>query len=375
MKDRRAFQLVLVGAGHAHLHLIRNASRLRAAGIRPILVAPNAFHYSGLATGVLSGALPADANHIDIVRLASVFTVEHIDTMAIALDLPKGTVRLADGAELSFDAVSLNVGSVARDVPGLTDQPAVWTVKPLTQLIKLRTHLENMALAGQRCARIVVAGGGQSGFEIAGALAGLCQRIFSRHSVVLVSPDFAMKWAPTGAARSLLASFQERGIVLSAGRVTGIKDGVCTCDSGERLECDSLVLATGLDVPPPVSNLAVARDGNGRIRVTTRLNVGNDPRIFAVGDCATIEGHQRPSLGVFGVRAAPILLENVCAMAKSAPQISYVPQERWLSILDLGDRTGLAIRGRRWSRGRAALHLKRWLDQAFLRNVRKAYTR
>ena len=373
MPTDRDVRLVLVGAGHAHLHLVRNAAPLRAAGISPILVAPATFHYSGLATGVLSGALAPGENTLDIARLAAACGMMHAPTTADAVDPDRRIVRLADGQELPYDAVSLNVGSIVHAMPGLVDHPGVWTIKPLSRLVHLRAHLEGLSQATQPCPRIVVAGGGQSGFEVSAVLAGLCMRLFGRQSVTLVSPDYSMSWAPPGAARILLASFNKRGIARKTGRVTGMSDGACRLDVGEDLPCDALVLATGLGVPPPASNLPVDHDSDGRVIVTPGLNVPDNPRIFAVGDCAAIAGHKRPSLGVFGVRAAPVLLRNLCAMARGERLDAYIPQERWLSILDLGDETGLAIRHRLWSRGRCALHLKRWLDKRFLERMRGVY--
>jgi NADH dehydrogenase FAD-containing subunit len=373
MQSERDFRLVLVGAGHAHLHLVQNAARLRAAGIRPVLVAPTAFHYSGLATGVLSGALPVGENALDIARLAAACGLVHVPATADTVDPDQRIVHLTGGQALPYDAVSINVGSVVRDLPGVVDHPGIWTIKPLSRLVDFRAHVEILAQAAQPCPRIVVAGGGQSGFEIAAVLAGLCKRLFGRQSVTLISPDCSMPWAPPGAARALLASFRKRGVTRKTGRVTGMSGGVCTLDAGQDLPCDALILATGLDVPPPASNLPVAHDDYGRISVTPSLNVSDNPRIFAVGDCASIVGHPRPSLGVFGVRAAPVLLQNVCAMARGEQLDTYIPQKRWLSILDLGDETGLAIRDTWWSQGRCALDLKRWLDKRFLERIRRVY--
>ena len=366
-------RLVLVGAGHAHLHLVQNAALLRAAGIRPILVAPVTFHYSGLSTGVLSGALAPGENTLDIARLATACGMMHVPTTVDHVDTARRIVHLNDGQELPYDALSLNVGSIVRAMPGLVDHPGVWTIKPLSRLVHLRAHLEGLSQAAQPCPRIVVAGGGQSGFEVSAVLAGLCMRLFGRQSVTLVSPDFSMSWAPPGAARILHASFNKRGIARKTGRVTGMSDGACRLDAGEDLPCDVLVLATGLGAPPTASNLPVDHDANGRIIVTSGLNVPDNPRIFAVGDCASIVGHKRPSLGVFGVRAAPVLLRNLCAMARGEKLEAYIPQKRWLSILDLGDGTGLAIRDTLWNRGRCALHLKRWLDKRFLARTRGVY--
>ena len=61
-----ALRLVLVGAGHAHLHVLGRARILRDAGIDLHLISPATFLYSGLATGALSGALDLDAGQIDI---------------------------------------------------------------------------------------------------------------------------------------------------------------------------------------------------------------------------------------------------------------------------------------------------------------------
>ena len=74
--------------------------------------------------------------------------------------------------------------------------------------------------------------------------------------------------------------------------------------------------------------------------------------------------------GVFGVRAAPVLLNNLAALADGRPVRRFNPQRSWLSIMDLGDGQGMAIRGAFWSLGRPALRLKRYLDLDFVRRMR-----
>ncbi len=85
-----------------------------------------------------------------------------------------------------------------------------------------------------------------------------------------------------------------------------------------------------------------------------------------------IRNHPRPAAGVFGVRAAPVLLDNLAALGLDRPLRPYKPQKRWLSIMDLGDGRGLATRGGLWSLGRIALWLKRRLDHDFIRRMRAA---
>jgi len=126
------------------------------------------------------------------------------------------------------------------------------------------------------------------------------------------------------------------------------------------------VLATGLEAPPLIGALGLPVGADGRLVVSPQmLSVAHD-RVFAAGDCAIIDGAERPAAGVFGVRAAPTLLANLIATATDKPLRPYRPQARWLSIMDLGDGTGLAMRGGLWTHGRAALWLKRRLDLGFV---------
>jgi hypothetical protein len=55
-----ARRAVLLGAGHAHLFTLKRAAAFVRRGFELVLVAPEAFWYSGLATGVLAGIYPPE---------------------------------------------------------------------------------------------------------------------------------------------------------------------------------------------------------------------------------------------------------------------------------------------------------------------------
>jgi NADH dehydrogenase FAD-containing subunit len=157
-----------------------------------------------------------------------------------------------------------------------------------------------------------------------------------------------------------------------SGEATSRRPGEVLLSDGRALPCDLLVLATGLRAPGVIADLGLPLSEDARLAVGPTLQSTGDPRVFAVGDCAVITGSPRPPAGVFGVRAAPILAHNLAALGTGAPLATYAPQSRWLSILDLGDGTGLALRGRFWSLGRGALMLKRRLDLGFVDGLRAA---
>jgi selenide,water dikinase len=52
-------------------------------------------------------------------------------------------------------------------------------------------------------------------------------------------------------------------------------------------------------------------DGRGRVLTEASLQVQGQPRIFASGDCGVIASQPRPASGVWAVRAAPVLAENL----------------------------------------------------------------
>ncbi|WP_372707362.1 NAD(P)/FAD-dependent oxidoreductase [Brevundimonas sp.] len=364
-----ASRLVLVGAGHAHLHLVREADRLRAAGLAVTLIAPCRFQYSGLASGVLSGALEVEAAEIDVVALAADFGVRHLPQPVTAIDRKARTLTLAGGATEPFDVLSLNIGSLASDPHGLAAHAGVWPVKPLANLFALRARIEVEIARGGPSPRMMVAGGGQSALEIAASLCGLIEKAGLRPDVTVAAPVFGAT-LPAAARARLLASLTKRGVSLRTGTVVGREADACRLADGAVWPCDHLVLATGLVAPPLIDDLALPVDGDGRLRVTATLQSVGDSAIFAAGDCAVIADDPRPAAGIFGVRAAPVLLNNLAAMGNDRTLKTYQPQRRWLSIMDLGDGCGLAIRGQFWSLGQPALRFKRYLDLGFVRRMR-----
>ncbi|MBZ5876974.1 NAD(P)/FAD-dependent oxidoreductase [Chromohalobacter israelensis] len=363
-------RLVLVGAGHAHLHLLQHADTLRRAGYRITLVAPSRFWYSGMAARLLSGA-PRTECSLDIASLSVRHAVEHITAPFAALEVDSRHVLLADGNNLAFDVLSLNVGS---DVMPPTASGATvaawgaaryWHVKPIERLDALRQHVHDAAQRHQSL-HMVVVGGGPSGVEMAANLAGLSRRLgvpndvrlVTRHARLLpAAPEAAARWACRQLAR--LGVEWQGNLALDAGAAW--LDALPTA-------ADDIVLATGLRPAYCVADLPLDLDDNG-IRIRATLQSESHDEIFAVGDCASLIEHALPKRGVEGVRQGPVLLDNLVALQRGKPLRDYRPPGTALSIVDLHD-TGLALYGTHWWGGRGALRLKRYIDTRFLKRYR-----
>ncbi|QDX26968.1 hypothetical protein FPZ54_13790 [Sphingomonas suaedae] len=340
MADKR---LILLGAGHAHLLLTERLETLREAGIDPVLIAPRWFDYSGLATGVLSGALPSDANRIDVASLARRRGLAFVEGMATAIDRTDRVVTLASGSRHRFDLLSLNIGSV---VGAAVTGGDVCPVKPLSGLTALRARIES----GREFPRVLIVGAGPSGIEVAAALLGLAERIGAVPRVTLVarSADDMRAW------QTLLVRLSRRGLRLHC---------LGTALPGH----DVMIAATGLRAPTLIDAAKLATHAGRGAAVAATLQSTIDPAIFAAGDCADFQPRAIQRQGVFGVRQAPVLIDNLAAVAVGLPLRPFRPQRRWLAIMDLGDGTGYATWGPLAWQGRAMLRLKRHLDRSFVR--------
>lgn len=85
------------------------------------------------------------------------------------------------------------------------------------------------------------------------------------------------------------------------------------------------VAATGLRAPQMLENFGAPLGPDGAVRVKPTLRSAGDDRIVAVGDCASLEGRDLPKLGVFGVRQAPVLRNNIEAILQGHQTQCYRP--------------------------------------------------
>jgi NADH dehydrogenase FAD-containing subunit len=161
------------------------------------------------------------------------------------------------------------------------------------------------------------------------------------------------------------------GVDISCGTVVrSIEQGFAL--TGEsRVPFDILVNATGLKPSPLLGPMGLPIGPNGGLLVDRHLRSVGDPRIFGGGDCVSFAERELPKLGVYAVREAPILLHNLLAKQDGRRLKCYAPQRRALMILNLGDGTGLAVRGGWVLKGRASAWIKDWIDRAFLRRYQR----
>jgi NADH dehydrogenase FAD-containing subunit len=351
---------VLVGAGHTHLHLIDRAELLRQAGFDVTLIAPRLFRYSGLATAVAAGAVPAAEATIDVAALAARRGVRHLEGRVTGCEPARRTVALERGGDVSYDVVSFNVGSAVAAGTRSTDE--VSAVKPFERLFGLAAWLSSTRPG--RSYRLSMVGGGPTGLELAGQISA---RHADRVRVTVFERRIPGADLPDGARRRVVRLLERRGVQLRGGVTVDAVGQQGLVVDGEALDHDHAVIATGL-TPTTVASPDLRGDARG-IPVRATLQHVDHADIYAAGDAAHFVPQPLPKLGVHAVRQGPVLERSLLARQAGRALPLYVPQRHALRILDLGG-TALAARGRWWAEGPTLRQLKRVIDRRWLARYR-----
>ena len=222
-----------------------------------------------------------------------------------AIDRAACTVTDSTGGVHAWHRLILATGSRPRvpSIPGV-DLAGVYTFRDLADADRLKARTA-------RSRAVTVLGGGILGLETARAL----RRADTRVRVLDHNDHLMFNQLDSDAGRRLGAFVASLGIevltgdavqqIIGVSRVSGV-----LLRSGALLDCDTVVIAAGI-----VPNVNLAREaglGVGRgVRVDDGMRT-NDPRIFAVGECAEHRGIVY-GLVAPGLEQATIAAHNVAA--------------------------------------------------------------
>jgi pyridine nucleotide-disulfide oxidoreductase family protein len=336
-------RVLLIGAGHAHLVVLRSLAQKPLYGARITLVNPLVRQvYSGMLPGILAGHYRRAEAEIDIAGLAERGYVELEKGLVEKLDLKGRRAHVKGGRSFTYDFVSLNVGSlVEATLPGAEHALAV---KPYDEFLARLRIAE----------RVAVVGAGAAGAEIAMAL---------RHrgaQVTLYSDK------PVLSAR-VVRQLRKRKVDYRPGMAaTAIEPGPVVIAGAARQDFELVLLATGAAAAPWLAQSGLATDERGFVLVQPTLQSASHPEVFALGDCATPREARHPKSGVYAVRHGEALVENLRRLVGGTPLAPYAPQAKALVLLSCGARYAIAERGGWSAQGRWIWWWKNRIDRRWV---------
>ena len=297
-------QLLLAGGGHTHALLLRRWAMQphRRPRARITLVSRHGSAlYSGMVPGLVAGIYPRSACTINLRELCQRAGVSFVQAEIGGLDPERQLLLLEGRPALPYDWLSLNLGAVTIPAGGAVSGGPV-AVKPLEPFLAwcagLSTSIDSAAnnssandATDRR--RVWIQGGGAAAIELAFAMRarGLAPELGLRGEGLRLGSRAANRLAERWLANA--------GIAIHRGQQHPVPAELPT------LAC------TGSWGPGWLAAAGLPLDGRGRLLTEASLQVQGKPRIFASGDCGVIASQPRPPSGVWAVRAAPVLAENL----------------------------------------------------------------
>jgi selenide,water dikinase len=369
--------LILLGGGHTHVLLIKALAMRPITGVRVTLVSEKILTpYSGMLPGFVAGHYSLAETNIDLNQLCRRAGVRWVQGRCHGIDPDLKLAYLEGQAEIEFDVLSIDIGSTPdQNIIGASEFAV--GVKPIagfqrrwnSLLQSLGAPASNQEVSQQGAKTIDwgVIGAGAGGVELVLAMAHrLCQHS-NLHFHLIFRGERVLPGYPDSVVRQVEESLRDYNVTLHAGfsvsEVT--KDGV-TNDSAEQLKLDERIWCTGAVGAPWLNSGSLALSQKNFIQVGRTLQSTSHESIFAVGDIAEMVDDPRPKAGVFAVRQAPFLEQNLRHLFSAQPLQDIKLQKSFLSLLALGDQVAVGSRNGIAVKGRWVWRWKDSIDQKFM---------
>ena len=352
------YDLLLLGAGHAHLGVLRRWAMIERPPGRIALISagPTAW-YSGMLPGLLAGRHhPADCQ-VELPALCQAAKVELILAPVESLSAAQQQVQLADGQTLTASWLSLNVGAEVARPPQQGAAMQLLAVKPFAEFL---AGWQQWQAAPQPMA---ILGGGAAGVELALALAGQVPQL------ALFCAGHLLDGLSAGVRLRALGHLRQRGVwVREDCPISRIADDCLLSGDEPVWRGQRLLLASGAQALPWLTHSGLGGDERGFVLIAPTLQSYTHPTIFAVGDCASLPGARKS--GVYAVRQGPVLAANLNAALRGLPLRRYRPQRQSLALLATGDGGALLDWHGYSAGGQLFGRWKDYLDQGFIQRHR-----
>jgi len=311
-------RVVIIGAGFGGLAC---AKKLAGRPVDVLVVDRNNYH---LFTPLLYQVASSLLNPGDIAQpVRAIFrgqrTIRVLRAEVTGVDFDRKVILTADGHEYRYDRLVIAAGSTTNYFGLQSVEQTALGLKDLPEALELRNHILNCLETATRASgddeaahwlTFVVAGGGPTGVEYAGALTELVHQVLPeeypelagrRVRIVLIEGlDEVLPAFPEELGREARRALERRGIEV----VTGVRvmevgaGGRIELSNGGELAAGTLVWAAGVKPSGLAGALEVPRSSSGRVEVDDYLRVKGHDGVYAIGDIASVvqAGREVPML-------------------------------------------------------------------------------
>jgi NADH:ubiquinone reductase (H+-translocating) len=304
MSSRPRPRVVVVGAGFGGINLTKE---LVDGPFEITLIDRDNYHgfWPLLYQVATAGLGPEDIAHPVRGMFADRANV-HVRLGTVSgVDLDQRRVHIEDEADISYDYLVLAAGSSTSDfgIPGVDE--FAFPLKTLPDAVRLRNHILTSFERADACPELVddglltfvLAGGGPTGVEMAGALSELIGQNLARDfphldvtkaRVVLVEMlDHLLSAFSRSSQAHALETLRAKGVEVRLNTaIAGLSADEVTFKDGSSIRCATTVWTAGIRANPLADRIDVAKGKGGAIVVTKEMTLPDRPEVFVIGDLA-----------------------------------------------------------------------------------------
>jgi demethylphylloquinone reductase len=269
--------------------------------------------------------------------------IEFIQDTIQSIDLNQRQVKLASGLHYNYSNLVLSLGSVAGycGVEGAKEHTLTFgTTEDAVVLAKhLRDCLQRATQASkseqQTLLTVAIMGGGCTGIELAATLADLLPNwytplggdttdirvvVIQRGKEILKGNNDLLRQAAQNALNDRNVPVEillETEVIAVHPNTVAIKRN----NQIEELSAATMIWTTGTAINPLIDTLSIpkaSRDKQGRLKLTTTLQLLDFPEVFAGGDCTVMEAHL-PATAQVAYQQGAAIAHNLQALTEGRP--------------------------------------------------------
>jgi NADH dehydrogenase len=242
------------------------------------------------------------------------------------IDFDRQLVHVEREDDISYDYLILAAGSSTSDfgIPGV-DQHA-FPLKTLPDAVRLRNHVLTSFERADACPELidegilttVLAGGGPTGVELAGALSELIGQNLARdfphldvtraHIVLVEMLDHLLGgFAPSSQVHAF-ETLRAKGVDIRLNTaIAAVEEGRVLFKDGTSIASFTTVWTAGIRANPLADRLGLPQGKGGAIVVNPDLTVGDRNDVFVIGDLAAMtnaQGEPLPQVAQVAIQGA-----------------------------------------------------------------------
>ena len=374
-------RLLLLGAGHAHLHVLARLAEYHPADLQVTLITPfDTQTYSGMVPGLVAGHYSKAEVQIPLAPLLQAGHVRWLAGRCTGIDAAASRVTWqAEGDAVAqtfnYDLLSIDTGAVLRpermdaEMPGARRHALA--LRPIETFAALWPDV--VALSRERALSLAVIGAGAAGIETVFAAAACLRREGvpgATFTLITGGPEVGSGYG-IGVRERVLRRLRREGIQVLREPCVGIDAQGVRLGNGALLCCDVPLLAIGTHAPAWLEGSGLGLCGQGHVLVNRYQQSVSHPNVFAAGDVATRDDAPHARSGVYAVRAGPPLAHNLFATLEQQPLKAHRVPQRTLNLLSCGPGHAIASWGPLHAEGAWVWRWKDRIDQRFVRSYQR----